>query len=53
MAHYVEQANLAAAFFATCEEAPDALLFFDKRDGSWQGRTRGDIAEMVGRMLAD
>lgn len=52
MAHYVEQANLAAAFFATCEAAPEALLFFDKKNGSWQGRTRAEIAEMVGRMAA-
>lgn len=52
MSHYVEQANLAAAFFKTCSAAPDAALFFDKINGSWQGQSRAEVADKVARLAA-
>ena len=37
--HYVESANLAAAFFENAAAGGDADLLFEKHDGEWSGRS--------------
>ena len=50
--HYVESANLPKAFFDNVDQGGDSKLLFEKRDGSWHGRSWRDIAEDVRRLAA-
>jgi len=50
--HYVEHANLPLSFFEMAQIHPDKMLLADKRNGSWQQLTYGDVADRVRRLAA-
>ena len=50
--HYVESANLAAAFFANVEAGGDRALLFEKKDGSWHSHSWVTVADHVRRLAA-
>ena len=50
MARYVEQANLAKAFFDQAKTHPEKMFLFDKRDGEWRGLSWGDVADKISRV---
>ena len=50
--HYVESANLPKAFFDNVDQGGDSKLLFEKRNGTWHGRSWRDIAEDVRRLAS-
>ena len=50
--HYVESANLPKAFFDNVDQGGERKLLFEKRDGTWHGRSWRDIAEDVRRLAS-
>ena len=52
MSHYVDHANLGAAFFERAALHPEKPLLFDKRDGEWKGQSYKAVAEKTRRLAA-
>ena len=50
--HYVESANLPAAFFANVEAGGNSALLFEKTDKGWQSHSWSTVADHVRRMAA-
>mgnify|MGYP001436039046 FL=1 len=50
--HYVDEANLAAAFFTGVTQGGDAPLMYEKRTQSWQGRSWNEVANSVRRLAS-
>ena len=50
--HYVDEANLAAAFFTGVTQGGDAPLMYEKRTQSWQGRSWNEVANSVRQMAS-
>ena len=50
MARYVEQANLAKAFFDQAKTHPEKMFLFDKRDGEWRGLSWAEVADKISRV---
>ena len=48
--HYVETANLPAAFFANVEAGGDSDLLISKVDGKWRGMSWRRVADQVRRL---
>ena len=50
--HYVENANLPAAFFANVEAGGDSGLLFEKTETGWKSHSWSTVADHVSRMAA-
>ena len=50
--HYVEDANLPAAFFANVEDGGDSKLLFEKVETEWRGHSWRSVADDVRRLAA-
>ena len=50
--HYVEDANLPAAFFANVEDGGDSKLLFEKVETEWRGHSWHSVADDVRRLAA-
>ncbi len=50
--HYVDEANLAAAFFTGVARGGDAPLMFEKRAQTWKGRSWNEVANSVRRLAS-
>ena len=50
--HYIENANLPAAFFANVEDGGDSELLFEKVDTEWRGHSWHSVANDVRRLAA-
>ena len=50
--HYVEDANLPAAFFANVEDGGDSKLLFEKVETEWRGHSWRLVADDVRRLAA-
>ena len=50
--HYVEKANLSAAFFESAETSRDKPLLFEKRNGEWVAQSWNKVADDVRRLAA-
>ena len=50
--HYVDEANLAIAFFTGVTRGGDAPLMYEKRAQSWQGRSWNEVANSVRRLAS-
>ena len=50
--HYIENANLPAAFFANVEDGGDSELLFEKVDTEWRGHSWHSVADDVRRLAA-
>ena len=50
--HYVENANLPAAFFANVEAGGDSGLLFEKTETGWKSHCWSTVADHVSRMAA-
>ncbi len=48
--HYVDEANLAAAFFDGAARGGDAPLFYEKREQIWQCYSWNEVADAVRRL---
>ena len=50
--HYIEDANLPAAFFANVEDGGDSKLLFEKVDTEWRGHSWLAVADDVRRLAS-
>ena len=50
--HYIEDANLPAAFFSNVEDGGDSKLLFEKIENEWRGHSWRKIADDVRRLAA-
>ena len=50
--HYVEDANLPAAFFANVEDGGDSKLLFEKVETEWRGHSWHSVGDDVRRLAA-
>jgi len=50
--HYIENANLPAAFFANVEDGGDSELLFEKVDTEWRGHSWHSVGDDVRRLAA-
>ena len=50
--HYIEDANLPAAFFTNVEGGGDSKLLFEKVDGEWRGHSWHSVADDVRRLAS-
>ena len=48
--HYVDEANLTAAFFEGVTRGGDAPLLYEKREQTWQAHTWNEVADTVRRL---
>ena len=48
--HYIKEANLSAAFFASVNKGGDSPLLYEKRGETWQGRSWNEVADSVKRL---
>ena len=50
--HYIEDANLPAAFFSNVEDGGDSKLLFEKIENEWRGHSWRKVADDVRRLAA-